>query len=120
MEKHFETERVEKIYFLTEDLKPVKIIEDNIPDKSYDFVFHGSAIDAKGLKYFIELAKFMPKQTFFVPSEMNSLEIPSNLKSRDMRWESGLKRNSSISKNCFYSVTLVIYPRSSIIEIILL
>ena len=101
MEKHFETERVEKIYFLTEDLKPVKIIEDNIPDKSYDFVFHGSAIDAKGLKYFIELAKFMPKQTFFVPSEMNSLEIPSNLKSRDMRWESGLKEIVQSAKIVF-------------------
>ena len=40
---------------------------------SYDVVFHGSSLIAKGILYFIELAINLPNYTFFVPDSKENL-----------------------------------------------
>lgn len=101
VKKHFGDKDVRKIYFLTEDIKPIKIIQEKISEHSYDYVYHGSALEAKGFKYFIELAKIMSANTFFLPSKINMPSIPKNLICENMRWDTGLKEKVQSAKIVF-------------------
>jgi len=63
----------------------------------YDLVFHAAPLAAKGMFYFIDLAKHLPEYSFFIPSsESNVLHLtelsslPANIICSDMRWETGL------------------------------
>ena len=78
-------------------------LEDNLINKrdnklNYDFVFHNTSIKAKGIEYFIELAKGMSNHSFLIP--YNSSDINSDIKDFQnidnidfisMSWETGLK-----------------------------
>ena len=64
----------------------------------YDFVFHNTNLEAKGVLYFIELARHMPMYRFLIPfskSDMrykkNGIDYIDNLDFISMRWETGLK-----------------------------
>jgi len=59
--------------------------------ESYDIVYHGANIEAKGINYFINLAKVMPEYSFFVPSKLEIKDLPKNLYHENMKWNSGLK-----------------------------
>lgn len=63
---------------------------------SYDIVFHGSSLIAKGILYFIELAINLPNYTFFIPDSKENLAkifnsfLPNNVTCECVTWESGL------------------------------
>jgi hypothetical protein len=64
----------------------------------YDFVFHNTNLEAKGVLYFIELAKQMPKYRFLIPFsksdihyKKNEINYIDNLEFISMTWETGLK-----------------------------
>jgi hypothetical protein len=76
--------------------------EDNCLDKnvevsSYDFVYHNTNLDAKGIFYFLGLAELMPSLRFLMPydkSEVSSLKDFNSLNNFyliSMSWETGLK-----------------------------
>lgn len=77
--------------------KHQEIIESKNP--SYDIVFHGKSLIAKGIIYVIKLAEFLPDITFLIPdSKENVLEVlgknynfSENITFKKMDWESGLK-----------------------------
>lgn len=64
---------------------------------SYDIVFHGASLVAKGLLYFVQLAKELPNYTFFIPDhkcdvvKVLNMELPENITCQKMNWESGLE-----------------------------
>ncbi|MBT4473569.1 MAG: hypothetical protein HOC64_08195 [Bacteroidetes bacterium] len=72
--------------------------------KSYDVVYHGASIIAKGLLYVIELAEELPEFEFFVPDSKDNIEkvvdraLPSNVVCRVVTWETGLKGIVSAAK----------------------
>ena len=63
---------------------------------SYDIVFHGSSLIAKGILYFLELAEELTNFTFFIPDSEENLKkiykscIPQNVTCESVTWESGL------------------------------
>lgn len=59
--------------------------------KSYDIVFHGANIEAKGINYCIDLAKKLPQYSFFVPSMLNLENLPKNITHANLTWNNGLK-----------------------------
>lgn len=77
-------------------------LDDDIPSINnnllkYDFVFHNTNLDAKGIFYFLGLAELMPNLKFLIPykrNEISSLNNFSSIKNVDfisMSWETGLK-----------------------------
>lgn len=78
-------------------------LDDDVPlinnnSLKYDFVFHNTNLRAKGVEYFINLAKNMPNYRFLIPNKINQIDkgIHSyqNIKNIDfnaMTWETGLK-----------------------------
>jgi hypothetical protein len=86
--------------------------------KKYDFVFHGSCSYAKGIYYFLELARHLPGYTFMVPENKNEVEKllrrkleTNNVSFLNCSWENGLRE---LVENC----NVVINPSlwSSVIE----
>lgn len=74
-------------------------------ERSFDFVFHGSANIAKGLRYFVNIAKRITDKTFFIPSSREACErvlsindLPSNITFKQCAWETGLMEIISNSK----------------------
>jgi len=65
--------------------------------KKFDIVYHGSLHPAKGIYYFINLAKYLPELSFLVPEEFDKLKaifnnnLPKNIYCFKMTWETGLK-----------------------------
>jgi len=64
----------------------------------YDFVYHNTNLDAKGISFFIQLAKLMPEYKFLVPYSMSDInqqnkkiERISNVDFISMTWYDGLK-----------------------------
>ena len=75
-----------------------KSIIQNEEVKKYNVVFHGEPSEAKGVSYFIDLAKILPEFTFFIPSKkalcekvLNKKITLQNLFFNDVTWETGLK-----------------------------
>lgn len=71
----------------------------------FDFVYHGSLELAKGVLYFIELAKAMPDNSFFIPYDSNLVKnklnlktLPTNINFENQTWESGLEDTIKHSK----------------------
>ena len=56
--------------------------------KSYDFVFHGNKLDAKGYSYAIGLSKIMKESTFFFPFKIENANI--NCSYDKINWDYGL------------------------------
>ncbi len=70
----------------------------------YDFVFHNTNVDAKGILFFIQLAKLMPEYSFLVPYSIGDInqhhkkiENIFNIDFIRMTWYDGLKE---CIKNC--------------------
>lgn len=64
----------------------------------FNLVYHGSLLASKGINYFIELSKYLPKCTFYVPYDKLEVEkvlekslIGTNIIFKECSWESGLK-----------------------------
>lgn len=60
-----------------------------------DVVFHGAAIEAKGIRWLIDVAQRLPSVSFLVPSSRKAVTrqvgtAPENVDCRKMSWESGL------------------------------
>jgi len=79
-------------------LQTGEVFENNIDKpiaKQYDVVFHAANVEAKGLFYFIELAKKLPSFSFFIPYNSSSFKsqekMPSNIVLKSMQWHTGLK-----------------------------
>ena len=78
---------------------------------TYDIVFHGKSILAKGLLYIIKLAEFLPEKSFLIPDDkenvlkvINSIKnLPKNITFQKMDWETGLREH-------IISARLVINP----------
>ena len=74
-------------------------IVNNVVESGFDVVFHASTHYAKGVDYFIELARCFPEYTFLLPYLSNVeldliikiMEIPENLSLKAIGWDSGLK-----------------------------
>ena len=56
--------------------------------KSYDFVFHGNKLDAKGYSYTLELSKNIEESSFFFPFEIENQN--SNITVERVNWSNGL------------------------------
>lgn len=61
-----------------------------------DVVFHGAVIEAKGVRWLIDVARQLPSISFLIPSSEKAVErqvgtIPANIRCRKMTWESGLR-----------------------------
>ena len=67
-----------------------------------DFVYHGAAIEAKGLLYVINIASRLKQYTFLIPAsysrcknvlgqKLKEKNIIKNIIFKDITWESGLK-----------------------------
>lgn len=76
------------------------ISKDVVPKNLIHFkiVYHGSLVASKGIKYFIELSKYLPNCKFYIPYEKSEVEnalgqtiISDNLIFIGCSWESGLK-----------------------------
>ncbi|WP_062271209.1 hypothetical protein [Endozoicomonas arenosclerae] len=75
----------------------------------YDFTYHGACVLAKGVGYYIELAKRLPQFKFFIPIEKKDCEDEigyqinlKNLEFKECTWETGLREavyNSRITIN---------------------
>ena len=71
----------------------------------FDLVFHGEELNAKGLRYVIELARALPELTVLIPAERSlvlreassadgkEIVLPSNVVVQNLRWESGLSEH---------------------------
>ena len=71
---------------------------ESVQEPAYDFVYHGACHLAKGLEYYIELAKLLPNYKFFVPSDQKDAEkiigrkiTVNNIVFKHCSWETGLK-----------------------------
>lgn len=64
----------------------------------FHVVYHGHAVEAKGLRYALELARELPELSFLIPgsvdgirAELSGLEIPRNCVVGNISWHTGLK-----------------------------
>ena len=65
----------------------------------FDFVFHGSQIDAKGASWALELAERMDEYSFFFPfNKPSEIAGLTNCVFKDMQWDSGLKEMVSTAR----------------------
>ena len=87
-------------YFSTDDLKSVNLGDYN-KELTYDFVFHGSDQEVKGVDYVEVLASKLTEYKFFIPTS-RKIDLP-NVKTEDLRWENGLD-------NLVYNAKIVISP----------
>ena len=72
---------------------------------NFDLVFHGEELNAKGLRYVIELARALPELRVLIPAERSSVlreaslvdgrevVLPPNVVVQNFRWESGLSEH---------------------------
>lgn len=68
---------------------------------AYDVVYHGAAVEAKGLKYVLEIAKKLPNVNFLIPEDKekcNIFEDYNNIVFKAMSWETGLETAVQNSK----------------------
>jgi hypothetical protein len=62
------------------------------PVPVYDFGFHANLIDAKGLSYFLDLARAIPDAVFFIPTPaIKILPMLVNLEAISSTWATGLE-----------------------------
>lgn len=77
-----------------DDWSPAELLQSaNAADEPF-ILFHGSAVEPKGLDYFYRLAEKMPHRQFVVPSSKTQIEhraIPQNIEFRDVTWSTGLR-----------------------------
>lgn len=77
--------------------KNLNVLIQNQVSKKYDIVYHGSIHPAKGIIYFIDLAKNLPYLTFLIPEETCKVKeifnqnFPNNIFCIKTTWETGLK-----------------------------
>jgi glycosyltransferase involved in cell wall biosynthesis len=81
----------------------IDLNEESLPnhknrDLEYDFVFHNTNFEAKGILYFIEVAKRMPRYRFLIPysksdihNKKHEINYIDNLDFISMTWKTGLK-----------------------------
>ena len=74
-------------YFMTDDLLKVNPSEHKKSLK-FDFVFHGSDQDVKGVDYVESLASTLTNNSFFIPTS-RKIDLP-NVVTEDLTWEKGL------------------------------
>jgi hypothetical protein len=107
IKKHFGNEiKVYKVELFADDFlkmtnKSANTIEENNRFDKIDFVYHGAAIEAKGLLYVIKIAMRLKQYTFLIPASFerckkiisNKLEkkCVKNILFKDITWENGLK-----------------------------
>lgn len=87
------------------DWSPAELMQsENTADKSF-ILFHGSAVEPKGLDYFYRLAEKLPNRRFIVPSPKTQIghrAIPQNIEFYDVTWSTGLReltRTASLVMN---------------------
>jgi len=107
IKKHFGNKiKVYKVELFADDFlkmtnKSANTIEENNRFDKIDFVYHGAAIEAKGLLYVIKIAMRLKQYTFLIPASFerckkiisNKLEkkCVKNILFKDITWENGLK-----------------------------
>jgi hypothetical protein len=103
-EKFGSTINVKKLGMLI-DLNEKPLLKNKNEKIKYDFVFHNTNIEAKGIAYFIELAMQMREYRFLIPyakSDLskyaNKLNSINNLDCISMTWETGLREAISACK----------------------
>lgn len=70
----------------------------NQNEATFDVVFHGAPVEAKGVEWSIELARECPELSFLFPFNKTSLSssnlatLPSNCQFKEMTWEDGLDK----------------------------
>lgn len=92
---------VKAIYFLTNDLLDEQNEAKNLSNEgNYDFdiVYHGADVEAKGFKYVQELSKCLNNYKILIPTSEFIESKPSNLTTKYMTWETGLKETVINSK----------------------
>jgi hypothetical protein len=87
-------------YFITDDLLKVNPSEYKKSLK-FDFVFHGSDQDVKGVDYVESLASILTDSSFFIPTS-RKINLP-NVVTEDLSWENGLD-------NLVYNAKIVLSP----------
>ena len=80
------------------DLNEKSLLDGKNRNLEYDFVFHNTNLEAKGVLYFIEVAKKMPRYRFLIPysksdihNKKHEINYIDNLDFIPMTWETGLK-----------------------------
>jgi hypothetical protein len=96
---HFGSDcRVEIVGMNTGEFSASEAICREVEMPSYDIVFHGSTIYAKGIDYFVDLAALLPEYSFFIPDLKSNVEsylgretTSPNLHFIKCDWETGLR-----------------------------
>ena len=79
--------KVHTIGFTTVELENCIKKNYEITTNSKSLVFHGNALEAKGINYFILLSKYLPNYNFIIPTHGISFD---NVKYVDCSWDTGL------------------------------
>lgn len=95
-----ETVNVKTVGFTTAELEEIRIAN-RVPSPrvsqnqlSYDFVFHGSDADAKGVDYVLSVAANLPEFSFLFPFQNDGKRnATENCTFQAMSWLSGLEHN---------------------------
>ncbi len=98
--KHFgENAIIEISGLILDDWMENRLNKINHGTSGYDAVFHGHYIEAKGVKWAIDLASNLPNYSFLFPfpQDVVTYEVPSNCFFKDISWNTGLKEEVS---NC--------------------
>lgn len=97
--KHFDLKQLPRVVGLwskdwTGFLEDSKAVPNDKPRTyTWDIVFHGHLLDAKGVGWLIEVAKYCPNLNFLFPFSRPSsyTSIPKNCEFQSCSWEDGLK-----------------------------
>ena len=87
------------------DVSEVHEIRREAMSTEYDFVYHGSAVNAKGIGLVLRMARLLPARSFLVPADLEDVKqatqletLPENLTCTSMNWTTGLSEACATCK----------------------
>lgn len=98
---------IQQIGMFTGEIDEHSFVKETDSDFKYDFVFHNTLADAKGINYFLGIAKQLSDNSFIIPYSKSAVERYikkelnlNNITFHECSWETGLQDLIVNSKIC--------------------